>query len=47
MDVEYESPAEREKFWADAFADPGAPAELEKFRELLASRTTNELWNLE
>ena len=47
MELEFESYGEREKFWADWWADPGASAGLEEYWGLVDRRMIAETWDLE
>ena len=47
QEFEFESHAEREKFWAGWFTDPGTAAFIKKYSELASRYWANEVWNLE
>jgi hypothetical protein len=46
FEIEFESLAEYETFWATWGARPTTPALMEKWYELIVSGGTNEVWDL-
>ena len=47
VEFEFESHSEREKYWADWQADPGTPAFMEKYMEMIGHFWKDETWVLE